>query len=144
MSGQLGVETDIRSNHLDRLDPALCRPGRFDVRIPFFGAVPEQATALFLHFYPLDDFLNTDAPDTSDGEKSAHTITSRADLDALATQFSSAVFDTVAKGESVSMASLQGYLLSFKEDPAGAADGAGKWASEVSPKKALSAAPKGI
>ena len=114
------------------------------MRVPFFGATPEQAEALFLHFYPLDDFVVADATDTSNDEKSAHGITSQADLDALASRFSSAVFDAVKteEGGSVSMASLQGHLLSFKEDPVGAADGAGQWAAELSPKKRSKTASK--
>ena len=47
-------------NHPERLDPALIRAGRFDVKIQFTNAVPAQAQDLFQHFFPLEDFLAVD------------------------------------------------------------------------------------
>lgn len=40
------------TNHLERLDPALSRPGRMDVWIEFKNASPWQAEALFRNFFP--------------------------------------------------------------------------------------------
>jgi chaperone BCS1 len=47
--GQIFILT---TNHIDRLDPALIRAGRVDVKIPFPSATARQAENLFLHFYP--------------------------------------------------------------------------------------------
>ena len=47
----------MRRNHPERLDPALIRAGRFDVKIQFNNAFPSQARDLFQHFFPLEDFL---------------------------------------------------------------------------------------
>ena len=40
------------TNHLERLDPALSRPGRMDVWVEFKNASPWQAEALFRNFFP--------------------------------------------------------------------------------------------
>lgn len=126
--------TDNR-NHPERLDPALSRAGRFDVRLTFSDAIPCQARALFLHFYPLADFQQTEHADDMSREKVSLGISSQDDLDALADDFAAAVFPTGNANEvggksdvGVSMAALQGYLLQHKEDPRKAVDDAGEWA----------------
>lgn len=43
------------TNHLDQLDPALCRPGRMDVWIEFKNASKYQAEHLFRNFFPSSD-----------------------------------------------------------------------------------------
>jgi len=47
--GQLFVLT---TNYIDRLDSALIRAGRVDLKVAFPQACREQIKALFLHFYP--------------------------------------------------------------------------------------------
>jgi chaperone BCS1 len=47
--GRLVVMT---TNHLDRLDPALIRPGRADVKLCFGNATTDQARRLFARFFP--------------------------------------------------------------------------------------------
>jgi mitochondrial chaperone BCS1 len=47
--GRLIVMT---TNHLDRLDPALIRPGRADVKLGFENATSDQAARLFRRFFP--------------------------------------------------------------------------------------------
>lgn len=51
------------TNHLERLDPALCRPGRMDVWIEFKNASKWQAKNLFRNFFPSAD---ADASDDAD------------------------------------------------------------------------------
>ena len=41
----------MTTNHIDRLDPALIRPGRVDLRILIDNVSPSQARKLFLKFY---------------------------------------------------------------------------------------------
>ncbi|KDR66353.1 hypothetical protein GALMADRAFT_1157881 [Galerina marginata CBS 339.88] len=43
------------TNHLERLDPALSRPGRMDVWVEFKNASKWQAEALFRNFFPSED-----------------------------------------------------------------------------------------
>lgn len=47
----------LTTNHRDRLDPALIRPGRVDMEVEFRSATPEQAAALFKRFFPEADAL---------------------------------------------------------------------------------------
>jgi chaperone BCS1 len=42
----------MTTNHLDRLDPALIRPGRADVKLAFGNATADQARRLFERFCP--------------------------------------------------------------------------------------------
>jgi mitochondrial chaperone BCS1 len=47
----------MTTNHIEKLDPALIRPGRVDVRQYFGNATKDQARRLFLRFYPDRDDL---------------------------------------------------------------------------------------
>lgn len=55
------------TNHLERLDPALSRPGRMDVWIEFKNASPWQAEALFRNFFPSADEELTERDGELDG-----------------------------------------------------------------------------
>lgn len=53
-----GATTDASfrtTNHLERLDPALSRPGRMDVWVEFKNASKWQAEALFRNFFPCEE-----------------------------------------------------------------------------------------
>lgn len=47
-----GLIVVMKTNHKERLDPALIRPGRVDVEVEFGNATREQAARLFSHFFP--------------------------------------------------------------------------------------------
>lgn len=47
-----GLLVFLTTNHPERLDPALLRPGRCDVRIEFGPATADQAARMFARFYP--------------------------------------------------------------------------------------------
>jgi chaperone BCS1 len=42
----------VSTNHVDRLDPALCRPGRLDIRVELGYAERDQRRRLFERFFP--------------------------------------------------------------------------------------------
>lgn len=75
------------TNHLERLDPALSRPGRMDVWVEFKNASKWQDEALFRNFFPstedeeilegdLDGVELPNPPTTSDAPESPTTGTS--------------------------------------------------------------------
>ncbi|WWD00331.1 hypothetical protein V866_007243 [Kwoniella sp. B9012] len=136
------------TNHPDRLDSALSRPGRFDVQLSFKNATFEQAKALFKHFFPLSDFINIPKSENMiDDEKMTEDeglIRSEEELDELAHQFAQGIFHpstSIAETEDdklevevefgVSMAALQGYLLTHKKTPRLAACKAQEWSNTL-------------
>ncbi|KAF9972068.1 hypothetical protein BGZ73_004885 [Actinomortierella ambigua] len=52
VAAQEGRILCMTTNHLDRLDDALIRPGRIDIRARFGRATKSQAKELFIKFYP--------------------------------------------------------------------------------------------
>jgi len=57
------------TNHLEKLDPALSRPGRMDVWIEFRNASKWQAEALFRNFFPcVEDQVPSDMSELEDME----------------------------------------------------------------------------
>ncbi|KAJ7205967.1 P-loop containing nucleoside triphosphate hydrolase protein [Mycena pura] len=138
------------TNYVDRLDPALMRPGRIDRRIRYALATRAQASRLYERLFKDaevdtgpgrrgtfdDDGLaaEADAPDQivsepigavgppSDPAVSTPTKISDARLADLAQQFAAAMRDC-----EFSPAELQGYLLSNRERPVAAAAEMAAW-----------------
>ncbi|WVW85245.1 hypothetical protein I302_107283 [Kwoniella bestiolae CBS 10118] len=111
------------TNWKDKIDPALCRPGRCDVWIEFKHATHVQARDLFVHFY-----RSRSNPTTSiDIIKNNQSILSTkheddAELLALGERFASAI-----PQDTVSASALQGYLIRFKRDPHAAVEVVRHW-----------------
>ncbi|WWD10030.1 hypothetical protein V865_008163 [Kwoniella europaea PYCC6329] len=183
VSSQEGCVLVATTNHPNRLDPALSRAGRFDVKLEFGYAIPLQARELYLHFYPLEDFQDSSSLTSSqarskdEDEKTTKIqntekveadkededvrlfIEDQQELENLADKFVKNVFDdyhvqdqqleigasdkmdghngdekatsTLSESDKsgnpktstlISMASLQSYLLQYKEDPISACD----------------------
>ncbi|KAI8983812.1 P-loop containing nucleoside triphosphate hydrolase protein [Pilobolus umbonatus] len=99
VAAQEGRILCMTTNHLDRLDDALIRPGRIDVRIHFGNATSKQAHELFTKFYPN---LREDSE--------------------LPSLFSSKIPDNT-----FSMAHLQGFLMGHKSNPEESVNLVDKW-----------------
>jgi len=80
----------LTTNHIDKLDPALIRPGRVDLACLIDDASPSQAKRLFTRFY--------------DSEQNAH-------MKVLGDELENAVEKEVKQGRRVSMAALQGTFI---------------------------------
>lgn len=66
------------TNHLERLDPALSRPGRMDVWVEFKNASKWQAEALFRNFFPCveeEDSTSSRSGSSSRGTSHARSVT---------------------------------------------------------------------
>ncbi|KAJ9448409.1 putative mitochondrial chaperone BCS1-B [Diplonema papillatum] len=79
----------LTTNHVGRLDEALIRPGRCDVKLHVPNSTPLQQKQLFLRFFPSESLL--------------------------ADEFCKALAGTAASPPS--MAALQGHLFSHRESP---------------------------
>ncbi|KAG8904782.1 hypothetical protein FRB99_001214 [Tulasnella sp. 403] len=88
----------MTTNHLERLDPALIRPGRIDVLELIDDASPSQAKRLFLKFY---------------GDRADKEI-----VVAWADEVAGIVGEMAGHGKRVSMASLQGHFIRHSAETA--------------------------
>jgi chaperone BCS1 len=96
----------MTTNHIDRLDPALIRPGRVDVKMLLDNVTEAQARVMFLRFYPdanklADEFINKIFSVPSNADPSVSPITRRC-----------------------SPAQLQGHFVFHRDSPQGAVDSA--------------------
>lgn len=89
----------MTTNHLDRLDPALIRPGRVDVLQVIGDASPSQARRLFCQFYSEPDIPGEVSREYAD------------ELGKLGESIEIIITEKQSKGRTISMASLQGHFI---------------------------------
>ncbi|KIM31399.1 hypothetical protein M408DRAFT_320460 [Serendipita vermifera MAFF 305830] len=131
------------TNHLERLDPALSRPGRMDVWIEFRNASKHQAEGLFRNFFPSAEEIDiptevstpTTTPPVDEKPKSLKdtlpslesVVSPGSSLDAARLAELAKIFSDSIPNEEFSVAELQGYLLKNKARPEEAARQASEW-----------------
>ena len=86
----------LTTNHIERLDPALIRPGRVDLAALIDDADPEQAKTLFTNFYGTTE--------QTEGGTSA-------EVEQLGRQVQEIVSDGIMANRRISMAALQGTFI---------------------------------
>ncbi|MCO5555825.1 hypothetical protein L7F22_009370 [Adiantum nelumboides] len=107
----------LTTNHIEKLDPALIRPGRIDLRFEFKNANQEQAKELFLRWYLPRHSERIEEISEKDQESKV--------VQNLAEQFAGKV-----KPNSLSVAAIQGFLLSCGKDYRKAVKDIDRWFEE--------------
>lgn len=144
----------MTTNHIEKLDSALLRPGRVDMTIAFGYSDRETIRNLFLAIYaplecevrpfPTKNKKNSNPPSP---KQRGHTSKSSSILSNLSKQFSitgfskdeihdmAEEFANRVPGSEFTPAEIQGYLLLHKKSPQDAIDETEMWVSETREKK---------
>ncbi|ERS98010.1 hypothetical protein HMPREF1624_06183 [Sporothrix schenckii ATCC 58251] len=132
VASQEGRILIMTTNHVERLDKALIRPGRVDMLVKFDRADRDMTEALFRSIFATLEGDGVPVMDSVKKDAEAKTMTKKeiADeqaaaatrLDAFAKEFSAVIPELT-----FSPAELQGFLLKHKRDPASAVAGAAEW-----------------
>ena len=130
VASQEGRVLIMTTNYPDKLDSALIRPGRCDLKIGFKLASKQQAKELFLRMYRPDvdekskhpTKMQDVLPKVQDKETGRKSAVEDPQMEVLARQFADLLPD-----EAFSPAELQGYLLVHKKSAAGAVAGVATW-----------------
>ena len=105
----------MTTNHSERLDPALIRPGRVDLAVLIDDASPKQARRLFERFYGRDDGAESEsgvvAQETQGRTEEGWERVPEAQLREMAQEMERLVADEAAQGRRISMAALQGLFI---------------------------------
>ncbi|KAI8921745.1 P-loop containing nucleoside triphosphate hydrolase protein, partial [Entophlyctis helioformis] len=119
LSASVGRVLIMTTNQIEKLDDALIRPGRIDMRVCFDFAARSQVAQLFCMFFAdLADMGHHEGSNQSSIDKGD----CAAQLAALAEEFAAKVPE-----RTMSTAQLNGFLMRFKKDPAAAVDAADAW-----------------
>lgn len=139
VASQEGRILIMTTNHKDRLDPALIRPGRVDVQIEFGYAGKETLVEIFRELYSRmegqegwKDLLDRDDPMSSSmgkvekSEKSSTTLEQESEygnnIDRMAKKFAEKIPEGV-----YTPAEVQGFLMSYKQHPEEALSEVDNW-----------------
>ena len=142
VASQEGRLLIMTTNHIEKLDKALIRPGRVDMMVKFDRADRDMMEALFKSIFATlegDSLLLRSSSKRRDSSLSASEKDTRkaeeerkaALLYAQAKEFAASVPELM-----FSPAELQGYLLKHKRDPIGAVEGVKDWVAETNAAKA--------
>jgi chaperone BCS1 len=111
----------MTTNHVEKLDPALIRPGRIDVKFKMTLATQPMIAQMFRHFYSQSSTAHpsTQYSGTSNVANSVETHPQQ-HLAPCNIHAMSEVFSQHVPSQHFSMASIQVYLMQHKRDPSAA------------------------
>ncbi|KAI9335892.1 hypothetical protein BDR26DRAFT_936224 [Obelidium mucronatum] len=115
VAAQEGRILIMTTNHIEKLDAALIRPGRVDVKVLFDKATRSQVHDLFIQF-----FKQPPVPATSeavDGQQQEQVQQPQQELDPETLAQLALEFSKRFPERGISMAAVQGHLMRFKQSP---------------------------
>lgn len=139
VASQEGRVLIMTTNHLDKLDSALIRPGRVDMAIEFGRADGDIAASIFTAIYTkLEGEEGEEAGEEADEGGSepgverleAKGVTEQDEIETLALQFAAKI-----PADEFSPAEVQGYLLRHKRSARDAVRNADSWVAELRKQK---------
>ena len=119
IAAQTGRLLFMTTNHRERLDPALIRPGRIDYQLKFESATKDQIKRLFLNFYstinissmlPVSSESSASESDHQESDFANHH--DNANIIELSEQFSASI-----PAHTYTMSQIQGLLMRYRADP---------------------------
>ena len=164
VAAQEGRMLCLTTNHIERLDQALIRPGRVDVRVSFGKATQSQAKELFVKFYPhaadtthpLEESVQSEKPKevsdpslvngspVSSKDPLLSTLSYGARLTPKETEALAELFSQAIPDEEFSIAQLQGFLMGYKKTPELAVERVDEWIQVTRAAEASAAAAREI
>lgn len=139
VASQEGRVLIMTTNHVDKLDKALIRPGRVDMIVKFDLADTGMISSIFRAiFAPLEGDNKPEAAARDPEEVKRRVQADKVRRDEITAEIEKLAEDFAAKipAHEFSPAELQGYLLKNKRDAEGAVRGAEAWVVEARKEKA--------
>lgn len=136
VASQEGRVLIMTTNHMEKLDKALIRPGRVDMVVEFGLADTDMIAAIYRAiFAPLegDDSPPPGARDLAPQDLGKRVAAEQARRDEAAERVDRLAVEFAARvpAHEFSPAELQGYLMRRKRDPEAAVEGAEQWVAEI-------------
>ncbi len=120
----------MTTNHREKLDPALIRPGRADLSIEYFNASQGQAADFFKFFYGVQgetSVVQIAAAKLNIEEKNSTEDEALEEVDAEKLELMAREWSVAIPDRQFSTASLQGMLMLYKHEPEEAVANISAW-----------------
>lgn len=101
----------MTTNHYDKLDPALIRPGRVDIHEILDDAAGEQAARLFRKFYGGSPAGTAEERTKARVWREGEEVLDQGKVEEMARRVQEVIDANRQQGRTVSMASLQGHFI---------------------------------